>query len=75
MAKQVRELWRLVRSGGQFRRLRGQPVGQPLQALESNVLRELLPPPVRRDGGERDGAPMSKMRQSRFFGGEILTTP
>jgi hypothetical protein len=25
------------------RRLRGQPVGQPLQALESNVLRELLP--------------------------------
>src|ERR1700704_1490520 len=26
------------------RRLRGQPVGQPLQALESNVLRELLPP-------------------------------
>ena len=34
-----------------------------------------FPPPVRRDGGERDGAPMSKMRQSRFFGGEILTTP
>jgi hypothetical protein len=30
---------------------------------------------VRRDGGERDGAPMSKMRQSRYFGGEILTTP
>ena len=28
-----------------------------------------------RDGGERDGAPMSKMRQSRSFGGEILTTP
>ncbi len=34
-----------------------------------------FPPPVRRDGGERDGAPMSKMRQSRYFGGEILTTP
>ena len=30
---------------------------------------------VRRDAGERDGAPMSKMRQSRSFGGEILTTP
>jgi hypothetical protein len=28
-----------------------------------------------RDGGERDGARMSKMRQSRSFGGEILTTP
>jgi hypothetical protein len=31
---------------------------------------------VRRDGGGgRDGAPMSEMRQSRSFGGEILTTP
>src|SRR5258708_4108536 len=26
------------------RRLRGQPIGQPLQALESDVLRKLLPP-------------------------------
>jgi hypothetical protein len=30
---------------------------------------------TRRDGGERDGAPMSKMRQSRSFDGEILTIP
>jgi hypothetical protein len=28
-----------------------------------------------RGGGEPDGEPMSKMGQSRFFGGEILTTP
>jgi hypothetical protein len=28
-----------------------------------------------RGGGGPDGEPMSKMGQSRFFGGEILTTP
>jgi hypothetical protein len=28
-----------------------------------------------RGGGGADGEPMSKMGQSRFFGGEILTTP
>ena len=61
--------------------------GQSIEDFEANLSGNLhklwnrmssgsyFPPPVRRDGGERDGAPMSKMRQSRSFGGEILTTP